>query len=164
MTGVAAGKEFGRLKVLRFAYRHASSRQAVWECVCACGKSCLVRQCNLTSGVVTSCGCSRRTHGHTKGGKQTTTYRVWANMILRCTNKRVKDFERYGGRGIRVCHRWRTFANFLADMGERPGKLTLERVNNEGDYCPENCKWATTHEQAVNKRPRKKRKVETVTV
>jgi hypothetical protein len=82
------------------------------------------------------------------------TYRSWASMIQRCTNERRPNFPYYGGRGIKVCDRWREFAAFLEDMGERPDGMTLDRVNNDGDYEPANCRWTGKQQQALNRRPR----------
>lgn len=83
---------------------------------------------------------------------RTSTYAVWRSMLARCMNPKAKDYPRYGGRGITVCERWRTFENFLADMGERPAGLTLEREDGSRGYEPRNCKWATPTEQARNRR------------
>lgn len=83
---------------------------------------------------------------------RTSTYTIWKTMVARCTRPHAKDFPRYGGRGITVCERWRTFANFLADMGERPAGLTLDRKDGTGGYEPANCRWATPKEQARNRR------------
>ena len=87
-----------------------------------------------------------KTHGHSRSH----TYITWCNMKARCLNPDRRDYKNYGGRGIKVCDRWMTFENFLADMGEKPKGLTLERINVDGDYDPNNCQWATYKEQANN--------------
>lgn len=92
-------------------------------------------------------------HGHTSGGKRSPTWMAWRSMIQRCTYPSQQSYPRYGGRGIRVCDRWRhSFAAFLEDMGERPEGMTLGRVDNDGHYEPDNCRWETSRQQASNKR------------
>lgn len=155
-------EKFGRLRVVG---DHPNQRgNAQWLCHCDCGTEIVVRACNLKSGHTQSCGClhsehsreqslKNRTHGH--GGrdkKRSITYNSWYNMKARCSNPKATGYENYGGRGITVCKRWLEFENFLADMGERPDGLTLDRKNNEGNYEPSNCRWATRIEQNNNTR------------
>lgn len=90
------------------------------------------------------------THGHTRVGKISPTYRTWIGLRGRCCDQTNPGFRHYGGRGIGVCAAWETFENFLADMGERPDGTSLDRIDNDGDYCPDNCRWATASEQCRN--------------
>lgn len=155
---VALGQKFGRLTVLSYA-GSTKNRQRKWTCVCDCGGSATVRTDGLTSGRAQSCGCRQKEavtavcKSRTKHGLcRDRIYVSWVHMIERCTNPKNGRFDDYGGRGVTVCERWRSFENFHADMGDMPEGRTLERSNNSKGYEPGNCYWATYTEQNRNRR------------
>lgn len=144
----AIGLKFGMLTVLEEGY--GKKRRVIVRCDCGVTKSVMLN--TLRNGSTKSCGCLRvsqlRKHGHCKHP----LFRCWADMLRRCKSSGCKAYKHYGGRGIKVCERWHEFENFVKDMGDKPDGGELDRINNDGDYCPENCKWSTRTEQLRNQR------------
>jgi hypothetical protein len=148
-----AGQRIGRLTVLRRAEAPGRGKHpfAMWLCRCDCGTETMVRGAHLRSGHTLSCGCygretgfSSATHGHLRGYRTTPEYRAWVAALARCYRTEHDSYRWYGGKGVRVCNRWRDdFAAFLADMGLKPAPhLILCRKDKDGDYEPENCEWS----------------------
>lgn len=164
------GMKFGKLTVSSEAEpkirKDRGTRVRRVICLCACGSEATVAVPDLKSGNTVSCGCHKiettkktnTTHGRSisvgRGGKATPEYHSWRGMIDRCENERHISYPLYGARGIKVCDRWRnSFEAFLTDMGEKPSKAhSIDRENGDGNYVPENCRWATGKEQFANSR------------
>ena len=156
------GEVFGQLTVVSFAERRR--KKAHWNCVCIRGTTKQVSTSNLRAGNVISCGCWKKAflrelaqkavrHGNRRRDcKRSRTYNSWANMKERCINPNHQWYKNYGGSGVTICEEWKTFENFARDMGERPEGYTLDRINPFGNYCKENCRWATAKQQANNRR------------
>lgn len=150
------GQRFGRLHVLRLAKQQHSKLKS-WICLCSCGTKCTVRGDHLRRGEQVSCGCHRAEyasiHRRTHGLASTRLYRCWAAMLRRCRNPNVPAFKTYGGRGIKVCKTWQTFEPFR-DWALASGyqdNLTIDRIDNDGNYTPSNCQWITLR-QNISKR------------
>lgn len=149
------GQAFKNLTTVRLI-SEKSGQGRPWLCSCACGNTREVPEYRLKGGYVKSCGCLG--HGAAPplaikhGMCRYSGFKVWESMMRRCFNPLDKDFSSYGGRGITVCDRWMDPRNFALDMGERPLKYSLDRIDVNGNYCPENCRWATPMQQGANKR------------
>ena len=155
------GHKYGRLTVLDRSKN--ISKIVAWRCLCSCGTKTIVKALCLRSGGTKSCGClgreirklSKTTHGMVGSAEYTT----WCALKSRCNTKTDKRFHDYGGRGIKVCDGWLKFEGFYADMGDKPSpNHSIDRIDNDGNYEPGNCRWATTEQQSRNKRIRKDNK------
>lgn len=148
------GKRFGRLTVISFSHLD-DTKTAHWLCKCDCGNTCTPSNRSLRKGATQSCGCLHKEQlserNATHRSSSTKEYYIWNNMRERCSSPKNNHYKYYGGRGIKVCKRWLDFSNFIADMGYAPEGYSIERINNDGDYEPSNCKWIPMSEQAANK-------------
>lgn len=139
-------KKFGFLTVIGKSTNNGNGIYKI-KCLCDCGKDHLATTAKVKSGRTTSCGCKRTTHG-LWGAPE---YNVWAAIIQRCKNPKNCNYKNYGGRGISVCESWLKVENFINDMGKRPSKKhSIDRLDNDGNYTPDNCEWRTTKQQRSN--------------
>lgn len=176
---IRIGEKFNRL-LIQDEYKKSGCKHRIALCLCDCGTVKEFNKNRVTSGATKSCGCyasemarisinatrltrvlspeARKKMGGdtrfkpTHGMKKTPIYAVWNSMISRCTLESCTSYRNYGARGVYVCEKWRKFENFYSDMGDRPDGMTLERIDNDGNYFPENCKWDTPKNQSRNKR------------
>ena len=153
-----SGMVFGRLTATGIAPKDMwRNHNAHWICKCECGNEKIINGNDLRSGNVNSCGCLRKekfgsrfkTHGYSSHP----LYGIWVGIIHRCENPNMPNFKKYGALGIKVCDRWKSFEHFVSDIGPRPSaNHSIDRVNPHGNYEPSNCRWATSREQALNKK------------
>lgn len=160
------GRQFGKLT----AVKRVGSKNNIplWECKCECGNTCFVTSKLLRSGGTTSCGCYRKENSRkmlseivtTHGKSRTRIYTIWRSMLSRCSNPANKAYSYYGGKGITVCKEWSTFDNFYqwAMQNGYADTLTIDRINGDGNYQPDNCRWVTRAEQNKNRHFRRDEK------
>lgn len=146
------GKQIWKLRILRLMDKKAN-KPARWECACECGTVFVTDGTSIRAGRTKSCGCLTRYKGGKRmrnGEYKTPTYRIWTGMLSRCNNKNDKKAHLYHNKGITVCERWHDFHNFLADMGERPAGMSIDRIDGSKGYSPDNCRWADAKTQGNN--------------
>lgn len=148
---IKAGDKYNKLTAIKFNHRNKRGDQH-WLFRCDCKKEKVIYVSNVKNGNVKSCGCLKKGNNLKHKMCETRVYSSWIEMKRRCLNKNCLDYKNYGSRGITFCSKWLKFENFYKDMGDRPVNKTLDRRDNSGNYCKENCRWATLKEQSNNTR------------
>ncbi len=147
-----AGTQFGRWTVIRKHEIRGKYGEVFWLCRCKCGTEKLVKAAVLRNGESQSCGCFHRERVTKHGMFGSREWKTWNSLLQRCENPNSPDYPRYGGRGISICAAWHEFEHFYIDMGDRPAGTSLDRINVDEGYCPENCRWASATVQQRNRR------------
>lgn len=145
------GNKYGRLIVIK-RDGYDKYGKIKWLCKCECGRETSVLGNRLKIGNTTSCGCKAIEASTKHGMAGTNIYTIWIDIMRRCYNPKVRQYKNYGARGIKVCDQWHNFENFYRDMGDRPENKSIDRINSDGDYCKENCRWVDNMTQQSNKR------------
>lgn len=147
------GQKFGLLTVISRAKTSSKNRETKWNCLCECGNTKIIYGNSLKSGRTTSCGCYVKKINTTHGCSKHPLFQTWQAMVKRCINKNDPAYKNYGGRGISVCNEWiNSPSQFIKDMTPKPEGLELDRIDNNGNYSKQNCKWSTRQEQCTNRR------------